>query len=217
VSKALTHRATAAESTAAGTRSKPRRSLTRGQVLAGGTASAGALVAGGIVLGGLPRLAISKPSTAQDRRVLEWLLEVEQLEAAFYTEVEERGALSGDIAEFAELVGEHERAHVDAIEKALGGSASESPEFDFGDTTSDPEKFLPTAVRLEEIALAAFNGQVPNLTPKRLLLAMKIASVEGRHVGWARDLAGRNPAPRPADRPATEAQARSAMKDAGFV
>ena len=195
----------------------PPRNFTRGQVLAGGTAAAGALVAGGIFLGGLPRLAISKPSSAQDQRVLEWLLQVEQLEAAFYGEAEDRGALNGELAEFAERVGRQERAHVDALEKAIGGNAPEAPEFDFKDATSEPDKFLPAAVELEQIALAAFNGQVPNLTRKRLLLAMEIASVEGRHVGWARDLAGRNPAPRPADRPATQAEARAAMEDTGFV
>ena len=67
------------------------------------------------------------------------------------------------------------------------------------------------------MALAAFNGQVPNLTEKRLLMAMKVASVEARHVGWVRDLAGRNPAPRPADVPATQAQTEAAMKDTGFL
>jgi hypothetical protein len=193
------------------------QALTRGQVLAGGTAAAGALAAGGILLGGLPGSAISKPSRAQDRRVLEWLLQVEQLQAAFYTEAEDRGRLRGEPAEFAELVGKQERAHVDALEKALGGSAPKSPAFDFEDTTSDPRKFVPTAVELEEIALAAFNGQAPNLTDKRLLTALTIASVEARHCGWARDLAGRNPAPRPADRPATQAETRAAMRDNGFV
>jgi Ferritin-like domain len=197
--------------------SSPPRNFTRGQVLAGGTAAGGALLAGGIFLGGLPRLAVSKPSSAQDQRVLEWLLQVEQLEAAFYAEAVDRGALNGELAEFAELVGRQERAHVDALKNAIGGNASEAPEFDFKDATSEPDKFLPAAVELEQIALAAFNGQVPNLTRKRLLLAMEIASVEGRHVGWARDLAGRNPAPRPADRPATQAEARAAMEDTGFV
>lgn len=197
--------------------SSPPRIFTRGKVLAGATAAAGALAAGGIFLGGLPRLAISKPSRAQDERVLGWLLRVEQMEAAFYAEAEDRGALKGELAEFARLVGRQERAHVDALEKALGGNPPEAPEFDFKDVTGDPDRFLPAAVELEQIALAAFNGQVPNLTRKRLLLAMEIASVEGRHVGWARDLAGRNPAPRPADRPATQAETRAAMEDTGFV
>ena len=195
----------------------PRRTFTRGQLLAGGTVAAGALAGGGIFLGGLPTLAISKPSRAQDRRVLEWLLRVEYLQAGFYTEAERRGALKGELLEFAERVGEQERAHVDALEKALGANAAKRPALDFKDATTDPEKFIPTVVELEEIALAAFNGQIPNLTRKPLLMAMRIASVEARHTGWARDIAGRNPAPQPADRPATQAQTNAAVDDTGFV
>jgi hypothetical protein len=173
--------------------------LTRGQVMARGVVTAGALAAGGILIGGLPKLAVSQPSQAQDARVLDWLLQVEYLEAGFYAEAERRGKLNGELREFAALVGEQE------------------PSFDFGDTVTEQRRFLATAVELEEMALAAFNGQVPNLTEKRLLMAMKVASVEARHVGWVRDLAGRNPAPRPADVPATQAQTEAAMKDTGFL
>lgn len=191
--------------------------LTRGQMMARGVVTAGTLAAGGILIGGLPKLAVSQPSQAQDARVLEWLLQVEYLEAGFYSEAERRGALNGEPREFAALVGEQERAHVDALERALGTKATNKPTFDFGDAVADPRRFVATAIELEEMALAAFNGQVPNLTEKRLLMAMKVASVEARHVGWVRDLAGRNPAPRPADVPATQAQTEAAMKDTGFL
>jgi hypothetical protein len=151
-------------------------------------------------------------------RVLAWLLRVEYLQADFYTEVERQGALTGEFREFAELVGEQERAHVDALEKTLGASkAIKRPEFEFGNATTSPDEFIPTAVELEELAVSAFNGQVPNLTRPRVMTAMEIVSVEARHVGWARDLAGRNPAPRPADRPATQGQTRAAMDDTGFM
>ena len=195
----------------------PRRTFTRGQLLAGGTVAAGALAGGGFFLGGLPTLAISKPSRAQDRRVLEWLLRVEYLEAGFYTEAERQGALTGELREFAELVGEQERAHVDALEKALGANAANRPALDFRDATTDPEKFIPTVVELEGSAMTASNGQIPNPTLKPLIMAMRTASVEARHTGWPRDIAGRNPAPRPADPPATQAQTNAAIDDTGFV
>jgi hypothetical protein len=195
----------------------PRRRLTRGQLLAGGTVAAGALAGGGILLGGLPTLAISKPSKAQDRRVLGWLLQVEYIQSAFYREAEQRRALKGEVAEFAKRVGNQERAHVEALEKALDGNAPKRPALDFEDATTDPDKFVSTAVELEEMALAAFNGQIPNLTPKPLLTAMEIASVEARHTGWARDIAGRNPAPRPADVPATQEETNAAIEKTGFV
>ena len=75
---------------------------------------------------------------------------------------------------------------------------------------------METAVELEEIAVAAFNGQIPNLTRPRVMMAMRIVSVEARHVGWVRDLAGRNPAPQPADRAATQAETRAALQATGF-
>jgi Ferritin-like domain len=194
-----------------------RSNPTRGQLLVRGVVAGGVLTAGGILVGGLPKLAVSQPSAKQDARVLEFLLGIEYLQAAFYTEVERRGALSGELREFARLVGEHERAHVAALERELGGDPGKRPEFDFGDATSNPDEFIPSAVELEEIAVGAYNGQVANLTRPRVMTAMKIVSVEARHVGWARDLAGRNPAPRPADAPAGEAQVRKAVNDTGFV
>jgi Ferritin-like domain len=196
---------------------EPRRALTRGQLLAGGTVAAGAITGAGVLLGGLPTPAISKPSKAQDRRVLEYLLQVEYIQSGFYGEAERQRALKGELAEFAERVGRQERAHVEALEKALGTKAAKQPALDFKDATTDPDKFVSTAVELEEMALAAFNGQIPNLTPKPLLTAMEIASVEARHTGWIRDIAGRNPAPRPADVPATQEETNAAIEKTGFV
>jgi Ferritin-like domain len=193
-----------------------RRLLTRSELLARAFVGGGAVTAGGLLIGGFPRPAVSRPSREQDLRVLDWLLRIEYLQAAFYTEAEQRGELRGELGEFAELVGRQERAHVDALERALGANSSPAG-FDFGDTTTDPDEFLATAVQLEEIAVSAFNGQVTNLTRTHVLTAMEIVSVEARHVGWARDLAGRNPAPRPADRPATQDQTRAAMEGTGFL
>jgi hypothetical protein len=177
----------------------------------------GALAAGGILFGGLPKLAVSQPSPERDESVLEWLLQIEYLQAAFYAEAERRRAMNAALHEFAERVGRQERAHVDALERALSASPGKRPTFDFDDATTNPDEFVATAVELEEIAVSAFNGQVPNLTKPRVMTAMRIVSVEARHVGWARDLAGRNPAPRPADQPATQEQTRAAMEGTGFM
>jgi hypothetical protein len=216
MSERLRHRASHGDATA----TEPfrwRAAPTRGELLARAGVAGAALTAGGILLGGLPKLAVSRPSAEQDARVLEWLLQIEYLQEGFYTEAESRGALKGELREFATLVGEQERAHVDALERALGANAPTKPSLDFGDATTKPREFVPAAVKLEEIALAAFNGQAPNLTKKPLLTALKIVSVEARHTGWIRDLAGRNPAPRPADPPATQAQTNAAIKETGFV
>jgi hypothetical protein len=195
----------------------PGPGLTRVQLVKWGAAAGGALAAGGLLAGGLPMPAVSQPSPAQDRRVLEWLVQVQHLEAGFYTEAERRGALRGELRELSQLVGEQDRAHVAALERAVGGAGSNRPKFDFGDATSDPQRFLAAALEIEELALAAVNGQVPNLTKRRIVTVMGIASVEARHVGWVRDLAGRNPAPRPADVPATQDKTRAAIEATGFT
>jgi ferritin-like protein len=217
MSEAFSHSASPGDASAAAQPLGRRPAPTRAQLLARAVAAGAALSAGAILLGGLPKLAVSKPSAEQDARVLEWLLQIEYLQAGFYTEAGDRGALKGELREFASLVGEQERAHVEALEKALGGNAPAKPSLDFGDATTDPAKFVPAAVKLEEIGLAAFNGQAPNLTKKPLLTALKIVSVEARHTGWIRDLAGRIPAPRPADPPATQAQTNAAIRETGFV
>jgi Ferritin-like domain len=217
MSEPLSHRAPPGDASAGAQPLGRRAAPTRGQLLATGVLAGGALAAGGIFLGGPPKLAASQPSPAQDARVIEWLLQIEYIQAGFYTEAESRGAFQGELREFATLVGEQERAHVQALEKALGANAPTKPTLDFGDAVTDPREFVPAAVRLEEIALAAFNGQAPNLTKKPLLTALKIVSVEARHTGWIRDIAGRNPAPRPADQPATQAQTNAAISKTGFV
>jgi rubrerythrin len=190
--------------------------LTRGQLVTRAAVGAGAVTAVGVLAGGLPRLAASEPSREQDRSILEWLLQVEYVQAAFYEAAERERALQGEPREFAGRVGRQERAHVEALKRALGPGAPERPEFDFGDATSDQDRFVEAAVELEELAVAAYNGQIPNLTRPRVMTAMKIVSVEARHVGWVRDLAGRNPAPRPADHAATPAQTRAALLATGF-
>lgn len=190
--------------------------LTRGQLVTRAAVGTGAVTAVGVLAGGLPRLAASEPSREQDRSILEWLLQVEYVQAAFYEAAERRGALQGEPREFAARVGRQERAHVEALKRALGPGAPERPEVDFGDATSDQDRFVEAAVELEELAVAAYNGQIPNLTRPRVMTAIEIVSVEARHAGWVRDLAGRNPAPRPADHAATPAQTRAALQATGF-
>ncbi len=76
---------------------------------------------------------------------------------------------------------------------------------------------MRTAIRLEELGLAAYNGAAASLTPEALADASRIVSVEARHAAWIRDLAGKNPAPRAADRPISAAQAQKAIARTGFV
>jgi rubrerythrin len=170
-----------------------RGRLLRRLVLLGGAGAAAAL------LERLPPSATSAPSAAQDARVLDYALLLEELQAAFYAQALAEARLTGALRTYAEIVVEHERRHVAFLRDALGRGARAKPRFDFGATTRDEAAFARTAVTLEDIAVAAYNGQAANVTPSTLAAALRIVSVEARHAAWIRDLAGMSPAPRAAD------------------
>jgi hypothetical protein len=180
-------------------------------------AAGGTIVAGGVVISGLPRLAVSAPSPAQDAEILNFALQLEYMESAFFTEAFENGGLTGELSDYAEVVRVHEREHVDFLRNALGSKAGERPTFDFGEATRDGRAFTSAAVALQDLMVAAYNGQAANLTTGALASAAKIVSVEARHAGWIRALAGSNPAPRATEVPKTAAQVTAAVNRTKFV
>jgi hypothetical protein len=191
----------------------PERRLTRGALVRGGVG----LAAGTAAVAAWPRATLSAPSAKQDATILRFALLIEDLQAAFYANALDRRALDGELLDFADMVSDHETAHAEHIRKALGAGAPKARTFDFGDINDDPKRFVRTAIRLEELGLAAYNGAAASLTPEALADASRIVSVEARHAAWIRDLAGKNPAPRAADRPISAAQAQKAIARTGFV
>jgi hypothetical protein len=189
------------------------RGLTRASLMRGGAT----LAAGGAALALWPRTTLSAPSAKQDAAILRFALTVEDLQAAFYVDAVKHGALSGEMLEFARTVGGHERAHAAHIRKLLGASAPKPGSFDFGDTNTTAIDFAHTAIELEELGLAAYNGAATSLTPEALADASRIVSVEARHASWIRDIIGKNPAPRGADRPVSAREAQAAIVKTGFV
>jgi rubrerythrin len=177
---------------------------------------AGALY-GGALIAGLPRLALSAPSPQQDVEVLNFVLDLERLQEAFYAEALESSVVPDVWRQFVRVVGGQERAHREFVEKALGKAAGPAPEFDFGDAFVDAESFQTTAVALEETGVAAYNGQATNLTPKALAAAARIASVEARHASWAKVLADEPPAPRGSDRAIGAQRATTELSQVGLA
>lgn len=195
-----------------GTRGQSRSSFLRG--VAGGS---GALVLGSVLFGRELAASEAAPSASTDSRIFQFALQLEELQAAFYAEAVARGALRGDLREFAEVVGGHERAHVAFLRNVLGPAAGPAPSFHFGDATSDARRFGAAAREIENIGVAAYNGQGAKLTADGLAHAAEIVSVEGRHAGWINALLGEPPAPRAAD-PGLNANAVMAqLKATGFL
>jgi rubrerythrin len=190
---------------------------TRRDLIRRGAAAGGLAVAVGAFLGWRPQAAEPAPSKALDEKIFDFALLLEYLQAGFYGEAVRHGALRGEVRHFAEVVAEHEREHVAYLRKALGSKARKRPVFQFGDTTRSEQKFLDAAVLLENIGVAAYNGQAAKLTKPALSAAAQIVSVEGRHAAWISDIAGRPPAPRAADPGETAAEVTAALRATGFI
>jgi Ferritin-like domain len=190
---------------------------TRAEFIARGILAGGALAGGGALLVALPSVAISAPSPAQDQKILNFALELEYIEAGFYAEAFAKRKLKGELREYVSTVRHHERAHVAFLKGVLGSNAQKKPDLEFGDATSDPKRFTAAAIALEETVIAAYNGQAANLTKGTLAKAATIVSVEARHAGWIRAIAGKDPAPDATDSPKTAAEVQAEIKRTGFV
>jgi rubrerythrin len=192
--------------------------VTSRRELVGRAAVAGAAVVGlGAFAGSGGARGLTPPSAAQDRAILNFALLLEYVQAAFYSRAVAGNRLRGELRDFAETVAEHERGHVRFLRSALGSRARAEPTYHFGTATQDERKFVAAAVVLENTGVAAYNGQVANLTKKTMAAAAEIVSVEGRHAAWISDLGGLDPAPRAADPGASAAEVLATLRSTGFV
>lgn len=195
------------------TRDAAERAGTRRSFLGGIAAAAGTVL---LAAAGGARAATGL--SGSDLSILNYALVLEYLQAAFYTEAEQAGALTGETAQAARVVGATERAHVSAFLKLLGSRAVKRPIFDFQGVTERQLSFLKTAVAFEDLAVAAYKGQAPKVQSRSVLAAaVGIHSVEARHAAWMRDLFGINPAVNAFDQPASPATVNRIVASTHFV
>ena len=186
---------------------------------------AGLFAGGGLVAGAIPialATAQSGSPSKGDIKILNYALTLEYLEAAFYAEANAKGKLTGVTQTFAQVVGQHEAAHVSALEGVLGSSATKKPTFDFKGTTGSAGTFLKTSQTLEDTGVAAYQGQGPRIRSGQVLAtAGSILAVEARHAAWVRDIIGAGQAPVPAPSsfsvPKSMSDVLSAVKATGFI
>jgi Ferritin-like domain len=179
----------------------------------------GSLAAGGLLMGGTPALASAKPSAKQDIKILNFALTLEYLEAAFYKQARTGGALTGQARDLANIIGGHERAHVEFLKKALGSKAVKSPKFDFGDTVKNQAKFIATAFVLENTGVSAYLGQAGRIkNPAYLGAAATILTVEARHAGAIAQISNKKVSPSGSfDHGKSMAAILKAVKGTGFI
>jgi Ferritin-like domain len=187
---------------------------TRGRLLRG-------LAAAGLI--GSAALAAAGSADAADEPqgdvgILNYALTLEYLQAAFYTEVERIGAVTGDAARLARVVGGHEREHVRALLRVLGSRAVARPKFDFRGATESEDAFVRTAVAFEDLGVAAYKGQAPRIaSPAYLRFALSVHAVEARHAAWIRRVAGVVPAQSAFDEPASAARVLDVVDSTHFI
>jgi rubrerythrin len=187
--------------------------LSRTQFIAAGAVAAGAAVAAGVTAGPVED---TDAQTDKDVEALQLILLLEYTENAFYEEALDRGALSGEIQGYAEAVLDQEREHLAFVKKALGSKAGEQPRYEFGAATRDPDRFASTAAELEDLAVAAYNGQATNVSKPTLEAAATVVSVEARHAAWIRSIAGEPPAPDATDTPLSADEVRKGLERIGM-
>lgn len=135
-----------------------------------------------------------------DLGILNYAYALEQLEAAFYTNVLDGSYWAGANAEerlILEDLYKHEVIHREFFKAAITGAVSGDMnkitpelEFDFsGVDFSNRASVLGTAKVLEDTGVAAYNGAGKLLTtPDYLIIAGKIVSVEARHAAAIRSI-----------------------------
>ncbi|WP_153796317.1 ferritin-like domain-containing protein [Foetidibacter luteolus] len=127
-----------------------------------------------------------------DPGILNYAYALEQLEAAFYTQVITTLYTGITASEQALLtdIRDHEIAHREFFKTALGSAAIPGLEVDFSKIDfSSRDSVLATAKAFEDLGVSAYNGAGKLIqSPDYLLLAGKIVSVEARHAGYIRDL-----------------------------
>jgi hypothetical protein len=172
----------------------------------------GLVMAGGVLFGPLS----SGGAADVDARALQLILTVEYTEEAFYSEALARGFLRGELRDYAQTVVMHERAHLAYIKRALGKAAEPRPKFEFGSATRTADAFTSAAPRLEDLAVSAYNGQGPNVSPSTLEAAARVVSVEARHAAWIRSIAGARPAADATDRPRSADEVLDGLRQLGL-
>jgi hypothetical protein len=180
------------------------------------TLAAAGLIGSAALAGAAPADAAAEPKG--DVAILNYALTLEYLQSAFYTEVERIGALTGETARMARIVGGHERAHVRMLQDVLGSRAVARPTFDFQGATDSQEAFVRTAVAFEDLGVAAYKGQAPRIaSPAYLAAALGIHANEARHAAWIRRIAGIVPAQSAFDQPASAAHVVHVVNSTHFI
>ena len=142
------------------------------------------------------------PYFKSDIEVLNFALTLEHLEDNFYRMANASGKLQGNAAKYLAIIGAHEKAHVDALTKAIqmngGTPAAELARYNFavlGDMNTQ-DGILKIANVLEPTGVSAYDGAAREIQNKAFLaVAGQIVQIEARHAAIIRVLINPNANP----------------------
>lgn len=127
-----------------------------------------------------------------DIGILNYAYALEQLEAAFYTQIISTpySGISAMEKSYLTDIRDHEIAHREFFKAALSTKAIQNLEVNFSAIDfSSRTSVLGTAKAFEDLGVSAYNGAGKLISnPDYLTLAGKIVSVEARHAAWIRDM-----------------------------
>lgn len=127
-----------------------------------------------------------------DIGILNYAYALEQLEAAFYTQVAATpyAGITATEQGYLNDIRNHEVAHREFFKAAIGTSAIGALQVNFSSINfADRTSVLNAAMAFEDLGVTAYNGAGQLLvSPTYLTLAGKIVSVEARHAALIRDL-----------------------------
>lgn len=152
----------------------------------------------------------------QDAKIMNFLLELEELQSTFFDRAGRDTRLRPEIRQFASVTAKQDQAHARALRSMLG-SAAKAPT---GRLKADPHtdtEFVRDALELKEAAVAAYIAEGPNLHVDRIQDVASIVSVEARHAAWIRSIDAVIPAPRAADRSQTPSNVVRTLEGSGIA
>lgn len=130
-----------------------------------------------------------------DLDILNYALTLEYLEAAMYRQALASKNLSGRAQQLAQIFGREEQQHADTIAAVIGklGGTPVTPRASYNfPSFNDQSSILSFLIKIEDIGVGAYLGQVANIQSGALLgAAASILPVEGLHTAALRTLVGR--------------------------
>jgi rubrerythrin len=132
-----------------------------------------------------------------DVGIAKYALTLEYLEADFYKQAAESGMLKGQALDLGKRFGEHEQAHVEALEKMLRDLGEGLPDKPKGKFPLDSQDaILDLAATVENLGAAAYLGQAAKIKDEAVLAAaLSIHSVEARHASALNQVLGKPATP----------------------